>query len=117
MKFMKDGVADDGVLPENIDNLEEILQKENAPVKGKLKVYCVHVKDVIAADDSYIQGSKSDPYCKIKFPNGKTQQTSYTEQNLTAIWKQVLSQDINIIKSVFIKSYNKVLILRRMWLH
>jgi len=98
-KFFNEGEADDGSVPPLLENLEEILKKENQPIKGKLKVHCVHVKDVIAADNSFIQGSKSDPYCIVTFPDGSTMKTGVTKQNLTAIWKEMMTKDINIPQS------------------
>ncbi len=102
LRFLKDGEADDGSVPPLLENLEEIVKKENEPRKGKLKVHVVHAKDLIAADSSFIQGNKSDPYCKVIFPDGSTLKTGVTKQNLTAIWKEMMTKDINIPKSVSI---------------
>lgn len=99
LRFFKEGEADDGSAPPLLENLEEALKKENEPIKGKLKVHVVHAKDLIAADSSRIQGSKSDPYCKVTFPDGSTLKTGVTKQNLTAIWKEMMTKDINIPKS------------------
>lgn len=100
IKFIKEGETEkDSSYPQFLENLEETLQKENQPIKGKLKVHCVHAKDVIISD-TWVQGGKSDPYCKVTFPGGKSLETGVVPKNTTAVWKQVLAQDINIAKSV-----------------
>ena len=99
MQFVKQGEKEKGDVPELLENLQETLEKENLPIKGKLKVYCVHAEEVVASD-SGLEGKKSDPYCKVIFPNDKELKTKTAAQTLTPIWKEVLPQDINILKSV-----------------
>ena len=100
MKFIQEGTVDNNTsYPPLLEDLAETLQKENEPIKGKIKVHCVHAKDVIISD-TWVQGGKSDPFCKVTFPGGSSKKTGVVPKNTTAIWKQLLVQDINIPKNV-----------------
>ena len=56
-------------------------------LEGQLQVYVVHAKDLLKANGK----SLSDPYTKLKFPNGKTKTTRKINYTLNPNWKEFIT--------------------------
>ncbi|KRX05859.1 C2 domain [Pseudocohnilembus persalinus] len=93
IKFLEEGMEDDGKEPECIENLAEILSQQQGVFKGNLRVFLVHAKELADADN----GKKdfSDPYVIFKVAGGKKVQSKTIKDSLNPIWEIIY--DIPII--------------------
>ena len=102
VKFLKQGMQDDGVKPPVKQNIEEYIKQEAELKKqliiGKLYLNIIHARGLVRADDGAT--GKADPFVTVYLPNKKTVKSDYKEKTLNPIWNFKQEVSLNIPRSV-----------------
>ena len=83
--------------PQIVEDID-ILAK-NSETSGTLMVKIVHAKDLMRGDkDLFGGGASSDPFVRVKWPNGNTTDCTRRNRTVTPVWNELLQQKVSLNK-------------------
>lgn len=87
--FVPEGTQDPQVKPRDKDGKASLADDDM--ILGTLVIRVVHAKDLKAAD-----GSTSDPYCEINFPDGTSLKSGTINKTVNPIWNDVIRKELKV---------------------
>ena len=98
--YVPKGTFDPNTQPIDKDVGEVLNAKDTKLCKGTLVVRVVHGKDLRPAD-----GTTSDPYFTVQFPDGNVVSGEKINKTLTPIWNQRVERKLNMKMEVILNSF------------
>lgn len=102
-KYLPEGSSDTDNFAPELENIDKVIQASR--VKGTLHLYAVSGSNLVKGDST-----GGDPYLFFTFGNGKTGKTNYKSKTNNPIWKEKVSQFLDLPKGeasfVNVKIYN-----------
>lgn len=95
MRFLPQGMDNDGQEAEVTDKIEEEIKAKEEKVAGTFYINVPHAKELLAVDDS---ASTSDPFVKISFSD-KTLQSKTMNKTLNPVWNFKDKIDFSVPKA------------------
>ncbi|KAL4493478.1 hypothetical protein ABPG72_007486 [Tetrahymena utriculariae] len=87
IKFIEEGMIDDQSYPPLIENLAQLIADRQGLYKGNLRVFLVHCRDIVKADDG--KNDFSDAFVVFKVPGGKQVKSNVIKDDQYPTWKQI----------------------------
>jgi hypothetical protein len=96
--FLKDGENQTTKEPPLVEDIQ-VLAKQSE-VKGTILVNVVHGKDLMRNDKPWFGGGpgSSDPFVRLKWPNGTESQTKVRDGTITPVWNELLKSTVELNK-------------------
>ena len=84
--------------PEIVEDIKELMKASE--ISGTFFVKVVHAKDLMRGDKPFFGKGlgSSDPFVRIKWPNGKSSDTEKRSGTITPVWNQLLQQQVGLNK-------------------
>jgi hypothetical protein len=98
MLFLPDGEKQTPKEPALVEDIVQLAKE--AEVKGTLLVNVVHAKDLMRNDKPYFGGGpgSSDPFVRVKWPNGNESKTKARDGTITPVWNELLKAPVELNK-------------------
>ena len=96
-RFVPQGKTPDSNFPALSETLEEVILAST--YEGEIRIRVVHV-DNVPITDSGMEGSSSDPYVVVQFPDKKEKQSQVKKNSLKPIFDEIIVHPIKIIAFV-----------------